>query len=328
TSAAVVIHSGTAISDLSGIAANGEGNYILTRSISVTAPRSFTGNPGYFAGTLDGNGNSISVNIPSAYTGNRVGIFSGIAADGEVKNLRLTGSINLASSTGPVCAGALAGENLGSIKNVSSRVNLSLGNNNYYIYGGGLIGNNSGEEAIIQNCYTTGSVTVTGRYVLRVGGIIGNQENRAKVINCWASGSVNSGGDSNQQSAGGIAGVVMSSGGTVDTCAALNGTVAVAEVTNQDRGRVVGYILPAIAGNNFANSSMTGSASTSTAGGIYDDGTGVDLILTEQAGGGWWTGAGNWGAVWGGTSADEDKPWKWPESGSSKPVLFFETVVN
>jgi len=332
TSDRVQIHSGEPVNSLDGITRTG--HFVLTRDITVTATKVFSGTGSgisYFAGTLDGNGHTITLSITAAPVGSgqdtmrMSGVFYGIADAGVVKNVRLAGSITV-PSVSTAYAGALAGENKGTIINVSSKATVKINESTAYSYAGGIVGNNKG--GLIQNCYSTGSVTLSrlGPGTLRAGGIVGNQESSATVQYCWTSGNVSITGSS-YQSAGGIAGVIMNNGGTVSDCAALNGTISITASASNDRGRVAGSAgTSTILSDNHANSGMSGSASAGT---NHNDGENVTLTTTEQAGGAWWQTKGWTTSLnWGGAAANEEKPWKWPASGTFRPILFFESGVN
>ncbi len=121
----------------------------------------------------------------------------GFDGDGHViKNLQ----VKIAAQKTDVYAG-LFGQNQGVIYNlglVGGSVSATLtGNGEYFVYAGGIAGENAG---VILNCYNTGSVTATTDYTAFVGGIVG--ENTAGIVmNCYNTGIVSS-----SFAAGGIVG--------------------------------------------------------------------------------------------------------------------------
>jgi hypothetical protein len=162
----------------------------------ATAINGFQG-PG-FTGVFDGNDHVIRnaiINLPSA---DYVGLFGGIGAGGQIRNL----GVEDANITGSQIVGGLAGNNYGVIDNCYC---AGLVSGDYYIGGlvgsngwvsgtgnriGGLVGDN-GMYSInynygkIDSCYSTSTVTATYG---DVGGLVGF--NSDSVTNCYASGDV------------------------------------------------------------------------------------------------------------------------------------------
>jgi hypothetical protein len=327
TSAPVKIHRGTPISDLAGITQNGD--YILTGNTSVSGPKYF-GIDDYFTGTFDGNGYTITLTITSSL--GEIGLFSGIESGGEVRNLGLKGSITVPSG-GTLYVGAVAGENKGTIENVSSSVTIEVRDNSVNAQAGGIAGYTNSDGSTIRNCYSTGKVTVNGKFTVSAGGIVGNlgglsvPELGSTVEYCWASGNISTSMASTEQCVGGIAGNAFS-GNFLTNCAALNTDVKTNGSSDTlQMGRIAGYDPAYQDGysgveDNYANSGLPPGDPPNG-----NDGDPIPLTATQAPNGTWWSSATNidWSSVWGG--ADATKPWKWPETGN-RPILFFETEVN
>ena len=185
-----------------------------------------------------------------------------------MKNLRLTGSIDFnISGTTTNNAGAVAGTNNGTIRNVSSGVNVRMTPTQGSPVGnaGGIAGRNAGT---IENSYSTGNVTITldgalgGSPLQNAGGISGENSAVSSIIeNCWASGTIEISIRSNNTYVGGIAGN-SSNNDTVSNCVALNPSlhrnIGSFSSTNPTGGRIFGMdVGDTIVGiNNYALSTM------------------------------------------------------------------------
>jgi hypothetical protein len=180
-----------------------------------------------FTGTYDGNGKTITgLKIDAS---DNQGMFGGIGPSGVVKNVRLVN----ASIKGGLYTGGIAGYNSGgTIQNCSVSGNSSVtGTSNYT---GGIVGysvKNGSNNAIISNCYNTGSVSGTGD---NVGGILG-QNADGTVQYCYNTGEVLCGGGS----AGGVVG--FNSGSTLrQYCVALNASITRTNGSSEYYGRITG----------------------------------------------------------------------------------------
>ena len=160
---------------------------------------------GTFAGTLDGDGHTVSGIYVKAISGNDVGFVSTLKG-GTVKNLKLTNSyIEGGASTNGV--GGLVGtvDGGGIIDTVYSDAAVVCD----YYNAGGLIGRaiNAGTW-VVTNCWFAGTVT-GGENGNNLGGIIGGTVHNAtevQISNCLMSGSVTT---DQQRSVGGILGSRM-----------------------------------------------------------------------------------------------------------------------
>ena len=148
-------------------------NITLTDNITLT--EDWTPIPNY-AGTFDGGGNTITgLTINQSATSN-VGLFASIAEGGTVKNLTLK-DVNITADSN---AGAIAGENRGTIENCSVSGSVTSSSNNSYV--GGITGWNY--RGTITDCHS--SATVEGKAY--VGGIAGQSD--ATITACYSTGSV------------------------------------------------------------------------------------------------------------------------------------------
>ncbi len=136
-----------------------------------------------FAGTFDGNGQTVTINginssLDSAF-GGYAGFF-GAVKDATIRNLTVDGTI-----TGADVAGIVARMDGGTVENC---VNKAAVTGTRKAAGIVVITKGSG-EATIQNCQNYGTIKSTGD---RAGGIINLIELNTQVLNCTNSGSVTS----------------------------------------------------------------------------------------------------------------------------------------
>ncbi|MCL2721533.1 MAG: PKD domain-containing protein, partial [Treponema sp.] len=290
-------------------------NYILAiDSLTFSTPLEIN-----FTGTFDGNGKTIALNITTAITTTNgyAGLFTQIGGGGVVKNLKLTGSIDI-TDTANLYVGAVAGSNAGNIFNVSSSVNVNVTSSNGATNCGGIAGNNTGT---IRNCYSTGDISGIASTSSRVGGIAGIADGNTSFS--WASGNINGSHDNpgSRADIGGICGTASLAASVVSNCVALNNSVNSTLYLYRVKGGTNGTH-----DNNHAISTMTTtSPSWSSNGNTGMHGTDFTTPDWDAA----WFGSGdnpNWSTVWVDGSEDFDnKPWKW---GVTRPILWFETTVN
>ena len=157
----------------------------LGASITVTdwTPIGQKGSDNKFAGTFDGNGQTVTINRINSSLGSAFGGYAGFfgAVKGAtIKNLTVDGTI-----TGADVAGIVARMDGGTVENC---VNKATVTGTRKAAGIVVITKGSG-EATIQNCKNYGPIQSTGD---RAGGIINLIELKTKVLNCTNSGSVTS----------------------------------------------------------------------------------------------------------------------------------------
>ena len=167
----------------------------LAAGETYTVSQTFAENNGTFKGILKGKSpdNKATINI----TGGN-GLFEQISG-GTVENITFevqTAISNTYSDGGTTRAGAVAGQNKGTISNCDVTINAGgsiTANGTSDVYAGGIVGTNeSGHE--ISGCKVTingGSITATnGDNYVYAGGIAG--ENRGTIIDCDVEGSYSS----------------------------------------------------------------------------------------------------------------------------------------
>ena len=333
----VAIHPGIPISnraELEGIEINLttmdglNDDYILIDNITLsgswTPIVSSTAYGRSFNGTFDGNGKTITMNALVSSVNSVAGLF-GFIGSGTVKNLKLAGSMAITASDQLSFIGAVAGQNSGTIRNVSSSVMIELNGNTWSAGSvqyevGGIVGRNWG---IIENSYCTGSVTSiysgpnTGisSSINNAGGISGNNGiPGVSSKNCWTSGTVVafSSGDVTPY-AGGIVGNLI--GGEITGCVALNPEVTISG-SGTYKGRITGNSGGTLS-NNYARSDMDDGLGSPFVGGTHNNWFGENINPAQYESRSWWQGV---GFLFG---ADESNPWVWDNT-ARRPKLWFE----
>ena len=177
-----------------------------------------------FAGTFDGDGHTINVNLSGA---SRTALFGYVT--GTIKNLIVTGSV---TSTGSYSGGIVGYLQDGSVLNCGNEASVSATGG----YSGGVVGYTGG-TCTIDGCYNKGAISGG----TRIGGIVGEQYTNVTVSNCYNLGS--------------ITGTSSSNGGVVGygRAAVSNCYHAVGSVSTSYNGGSVG----AIVGYMYSSGSMT-----------------------------------------------------------------------
>ncbi len=136
----------------------------------------------YFYGNFDGNNHTIS-NLRIGYYGTYHGLFGVTAVGSTIKNLKLASNCYY---LGNGDTGSIVGNNKGLVQNCSSAATVNIGNANI---GGGIVGNNLGT---ITGCKFTGTITRSGSGVScnKIGGVAGNNETGASILESSSTGSV------------------------------------------------------------------------------------------------------------------------------------------
>ena len=279
-----------------------------------------------YTGTFDGGNHTITgLTINQSATSN-VGLFASIAEGGTVKNLTLK-DVNITADSN---AGAIAGENRGTIENCSVSGSVTSSSNNSYVggitgwnyrgtitdchssatvegkaYVGGIAGQS---DATITACYSTGSVTATKNNTTGysfAGGVVG-YNNGAVLIACYATGSVSGGGDF-------VGGVVGSNeNGTLTACYHATGKVSGASGST---GGVVGRNLQNIGFTTIVTACYWGDNGKEQGIGYNQAGTGETTMVTD----------GNWTEAMNAMNAalkSVDSEWRYElKDGNSLPTL-------
>ena len=193
--------------DASGNGENFEGQYfkLMVDLDDVDCKIGINVNP--FAGTFDGNGHSVSVDLAfGEAVANQGCLFGRTTAQATIKNITARGKM-VSQYTGEAHMGGIVGINEGTILNCNSYVDIEACG--YQI--GGIAGRMNGGSII--NCNNYGTVktssTATGNFSRGVSGIVGYMNVNAKsmVDNCKNYGDIESSGTQ-------VAGIVGFSNGS------------------------------------------------------------------------------------------------------------------
>ena len=162
-------------------------------------------NIGGFNGSLDGAGfviKDLHININTADgTQSNAGLFDVLNTNAFVHNLTLQGGsiTNYTNSSGG-SVGSIAGENLGSLKNVFN-IGMEISSQNDSANIGGIVGYNKGT---VTDAHNSGSVNEKTNTSARIGGIAGYNDNGGVISYSDNNGAVT--GKGNYSAAGGIVG--------------------------------------------------------------------------------------------------------------------------
>lgn len=162
-------------------------------------------NTGGFNGSLDGAGfviKDLHININTADgTQSNAGLFDVLNTNAFVHNLTLQGGsiTNYTNSSGG-SVGSIAGENLGSLKNVFN-IGMEISSQNDSANIGGIVGYNKGT---VTDAHNSGSVNDKTNTSARIGGIAGYNDNGGVISYSDNNGAVT--GKGNYSAAGGIVG--------------------------------------------------------------------------------------------------------------------------
>jgi filamentous hemagglutinin family protein len=225
-------------------------NYVLANDIDVGAAVAQTGGmwgaAGFspvgngstaFSGSLDGQGNTITGLAINRVSETYIGLFGNVSAGGSLANLNLVD----AQVAGNEIVGSLAGNNAGTISNVSTSGNNARINGGD-AYAGGLVGSNERTGSITDSHAQIG---VTGG--IYTGGLVG--VNQGTITRSSASGPV-----TGWASVGGLVGGNF---GTIDTSHA-DGTV---NAWSSSSGGLVGYMYSGTISNSYATGNVSGHGS-------------------------------------------------------------------
>ena len=224
-----------------------------------------------FAGTLDGQGYSISNLTIARPSGSEQGLFGVIGASATVSNVRLSS----ANVSGLNNVGALAGVNHGTITGSYSDGTVTGAGTDV----GNLVGENDGS---IANSFATGSTHGTGT---NVGGLVGYHLGSGSIANAYATGTVTGGASSNNL--GGLVGLNADMA-TISNSYATGSVTSAA--TGAHLGGLIGERLGGATSNSFWNtttSGLTAGVGTGSATGV----TGLDsagmMTLSNFTDAGW-----------------------------------------
>lgn len=175
-----------------------------------------------YNGTFDGNGHSIqNLNISLDTPNVNAGLFAHIGS-GTIQNLKIGSGSVYVKSTSQACVGAIAGhvgEN-GKITNCSNSAEITVIGDRL-VYVGGIIGQGT-KGIVVDRCSNHGNITVSGKASfdphMMVGGVVGSSTvDSFQIQNCYNSGtiSVTGAGTVQNPKQGGIYGSNVSFQGTI-----------------------------------------------------------------------------------------------------------------
>lgn len=236
------------VTELQAITATG--NYYLTGNIDASATSGWNGGAGFvpigpnlneFTGTFDGCGYTIT-GLTINRSGFRIGLFGEVLDPAKIANVTLA-SVNITATQGSY-VGALVG----------------------YIDAG----SGASSDVLIQNCHSSGSITIAGTTYTQIGGLIGfangdDNTARCEIYDC--SSSVNMSTSTTQfTDCGGLIGKAVDA--LVYNCYAT-GTVNVPSgAYSSDLGGLIGYISDGTGANDgseieycYATGNVTGTDS-------------------------------------------------------------------
>jgi len=311
------------------------GNYILTADITITGTWNVIG-PGTatpFTGTFNGNGRTITFDNPTFINTATAafGLFGRTATGSEIKNLRLVGSISFTGS-GNNNLGPLVGYvDNGTIRNISSSVNVTTTvNGTFNAWAGGIVGENYG--GTIENSYSTGNISATNNATTNIGldravasGIAGSGST-GTVSNCWSAGTISAAIITSNNSAAWAAG--LSSSGTINNSVALTTSITITTQGGTANGSRISN--SGTRSGNYALDPMpvmlNSTAKTLLKGVTAADGADVTAANANTVA--WWRTTAGWTVHDNQSQTSEDSPWYWSGGANPRPILWFETTVN
>lgn len=208
------------------------GNYYLTGDIDASATSTWNGGSGFdpvgdgtpeFAGTFDGCGYTIS-NLFINRSSGKIGLFGEIEDPAKIANVTLS-SVNITATQGSY-TGALVGAcDAGSvaasdilIQNCHSSGTITIAGTTYSGVGG-LVGfangDNTSERCEIYDCSSSCTITTTTTQVSNIGGLIGLTVD-ALVYNCFATGDITIPSGAYSDRVGGMIGYISDGIGATD----------------------------------------------------------------------------------------------------------------
>ncbi|MBN2641846.1 MAG: hypothetical protein JXR78_09345 [Victivallales bacterium] len=224
-----------------------------------------------FSGCFNGNGHTLSnLMIDAGTSGNDyLGLFGQIAPLGQVSELTVNNfGVMAASPTNPsVYAGAICGENIGTISNCDVTGSISI---DYSAYVGSLTGQNSG--GYISDCTASVNIEVGvgSGYIGGIAGVNASLTTNSSIVRCSSSGVIQGGYDSNYF--GGIVGTNwVAAAGVFSTVSSCSSSVNVTGGDNSDYlGGIVGLSWEdgTTVGYCYATGNITSGANSMYVGGL------------------------------------------------------------
>jgi hypothetical protein len=258
--------------------------YALGRNIDATSFTGFTSGT-TFTGVLDGNGGlgtnyTVSnLTLTSSQSQNAVGLFPFIGADGTVRNLNLA-NVNVTAGASTQNIGPVAGENDGTISNVTVTGGSVSGGSFIGIGAGGLTGLNKGLISGVSTNVTVSVGNASSANALDVAGGIA-ATNQGVILSSAAKGNVSGGAFSWVGGVAGQNGLSGPGGGPgVITSSSARGNVSITGLSAV-AGGLVGY---QAAGSGILNSQAFGNVGSTASGAQATDFNYVGGLLGRNFG--------------------------------------------
>lgn len=238
-----------------------------------------------FTGIFDGEGQTITglTLSPGATKSSNLGLFAEIGAAGIVRNVTLANVSITGTAAGDSNIGAIAGQNLGTISNVSASGTISLGATASNV--GELVGLNVGASAVVTGSTANVALSV-GNGSLQIGGLVGMNQTRATISSSTASGAVSASGTvtnigglvgantntstiSSSTASGAVSatGAVTAGGGLSgrnDNTSNITGSSATGAVTVGNTSILIGGQIGGLVGVNSSGSTISSSTASGT----------------------------------------------------------------
>ena len=262
----------------------------LEPNTTYTVSQQFACNDSIFKGTLQGaDKKSTTITL----TGSCNGLFQQIDSKGTVKDITFdvqTEIKNTYSDPGYVCAGAVAGQNNGTITSCDVKLNNSIieagGYNNDRA--GGIVGQNDGK---ITGCTVTGGTIQVECGLAFAGGIVGHNDISGEITDCTVTGAIiKADGDSGGAVAGGLVG--RNNGGEITGRCEVKGTRVTAQTNDMgaNAGGLVGDNSGTVTAGTYTGSgtitaTATDASGTACAGGLVGYNiTAADKVTAQNTG--------------------------------------------
>lgn len=176
-----------------------------------------------YKGTFDGNDHEIKNLYVTGTTSNHYGLFGVLGAGGTIRNLTVSGSVEITGSGSSYGIGGIVGQlgGAGTIENCTNKANVS-GNFNT----AGIVGRVGSSGGTIRACANLGDISGSNS----VGGIVGYAYYGVTASHCYNCGAVTA----SVSKAGGIVGFMDDGGAKFSNC------YTTGDVTGKDSAAVVG----------------------------------------------------------------------------------------
>jgi hypothetical protein len=329
-----------------GIYCSYELNYPHSQAYTITTPLCSADRAGRFRGKFNGKGRTIRLNmnkgtVDSSDNTLYAGLFAAAEDTFQIKNLKLTGSININYKEWGVMVGAVTGSAVygygGSIKNIVSNVDIvAFGSAKDKFIGptastsqvGGIAGNSG--NSVVTNCHTAGRIEGHDDVIL-TGGIVGSANAGGIIRYCYTTSQVFSLAESAS-----IAGLYMGAEAWAGGISGIRGTIsnciAMCKSTGKEPYGITAKALNTEAPSKFVKpiSHQSGMHNFYTAFKMTPEPRGLDekydgatITETQFKDILWWVNIAEWSVGSNRKKGNDDYPWIW-DSTLQLPTLYFE----